>query len=183
MSKKILVMTSSPRKNGNTAKMAAAFMQGAEQAGHEVFRFDAAFHRINGCTACDACWSTGKACVMDDDFNALAELLESCEVLLIATPLYWLGFPAQVKAAIDKLYAYGGSGGLRPLAIRESYLFVCGGDAGKEEYQPILQSYRTSAAFLGWKDRGVIQTGGLDEAGALEQSGVLEQAEEMGRNV
>lgn len=183
MSKKVLILTSSPRKNSNTTRMAEAFAKGTEQAGHEVFCFDAAAHEIKGCNACDACWSKGEACVMNDDFNKLAALLESCDVLLLACPLYWLGFPAQVKAAIDKLYAYGGAGGLRPLAIKESYFFVCGGDAGKEEYQPIIQSYQTSAAFLGWQDKGIIQTGGIDAPGALENSGVLEQAEEMGRNV
>lgn len=183
MSKKVLIVTSSPRKNSNTTKMAQAFARGAEAAGHEVFWFDAAKHKIEGCDACDACWSKGEACVMPDDFNKLAALLEACDVLLIATPLYWLGFPAQVKAAIDKLYAYGGAGGLRPLAIQESYLFVCGGDSDQAEYQPILQSYEVSAEFLGWKNRGVIQTGGVDAEGALEASGVLQQAEEMGKMV
>ena len=183
MSKKVLVLTSSPRKNSNTTKMAQAFAKGAGTAGHEVFWFDAAQKRIAGCNACDACWSKGQACVQNDDFNELAELMEKCDVLLIATPLYWLGFPAQVKGAIDKLYAYGGAGGLRPLAIKESYLFVCGGDADKKEYQPIIQTYETSAVFLGWKNRGMIQTGGIDAAGALESSGVLEQAEELGTGI
>lgn len=183
MSKKVLVLTSSPRKNSNTTKMAQAFARSAEAAGHEVVWFDAAKHKIEGCNACNACWSNGEACVMPDDFNKLAALLESCEVLLIATPLYWLGFPAQVKAAIDKLYAYGGSGGPRPLAIKESYLFVCGEDTDKTEYQPIIQTYETSAAFLGWKNRGILQIGGVDAEGALEASGVLEQASEMGKTV
>ncbi|MDO5562249.1 MAG: flavodoxin family protein [Synergistaceae bacterium] len=183
MSKKILVLTSSPRKNSNTTKMARAFAQSAETAGNEVIWFDAAKRKINGCDACDGCWSNGRACVQNDDFNELAALLESCDVLLIATPLYWLGFPAQVKAAIDKLYAYGGEGGLRPLAVKESYLFVCGGDVDKEEYKPILQTYETSAEFLGWKNRGVIQIGGVDAEGALEASCVLERASELGKAV
>ena len=183
MSKKVLVLTSSPRKNGNTSKMADAFICGAEQAGHKVFRFDAAFHNIKGCIACDTCWSTGEACSIADDFNKLAALMESCDVLLISVPLYWFGFPAQIKGAIDKLYAYGGSGGLRPLAIKESYLFVCGGDSDKDEYRPILISYEGMTSFLGWKDRGVIQTGGLDAEGAIEKSGILEKAEEMGRSI
>ena len=183
MGKKVLVLTSSPRKNGNTSKMADAFTRGAEQAGHEVFRFDAAFHNIGGCTACDTCWSTGEACSISKDFNKLAVLLESCDVLLISVPLYWLGFPAQVKGAIDKMYAYGGSGGLRPLAVKESYLFVCGGDTDKEEYKPILATYEGIAGFLSWKDRGILQTGGLDEQGAIEKSGLLEKAEEMGQSI
>jgi len=180
MGKKILILTASPRKNSNTVKMAQAFAYGAQAVGNEVSWFDAAKQKIDGCNACNACWSKGDACVMPDDFNKLATLLESCEAILISTPLYWLGFPAQVKAAIDKLYAYGGTGGLRPLAVKESYLFVCGEDTDQTEYQPILQTYKTSAKFLGWTDRGIIQTGGMDAEGALEASGVLRQAREMG---
>ncbi len=51
------------------------------------------------------------------------------------------------------------------------------------EYQPVILAYEASAEFLGWKNRGIIQTGGVDAEGALEASGVLEQAEEMGKTV
>lgn len=183
MSKKVLVLTASPRKNGNTDKMANAFIKGAEQAGHCVTKFETAFKNIGGCRACNTCWSTGTACSVKDDFNELEPLLESCEVVLISTPLYWLSFPAQIKGAIDRLYAYGGTGGPRKLAIKECYLFVCGGDTGEEEYEPIQTMYRLSADFLGWKDRGILRTGGMDDEGAIEKSGILEKAEELGRSI
>ena len=181
--KKILVLTASPKKNGNTNKMADAFIRGAEQAGHSVFKFETAFKKIGGCNACNTCWSTGTACSVKDDFNELESLLESCDVLLISSPLYWFAFPAQIKGAIDKLYAYGGSGGPRPLTIKESYLFICGGDADKEEYKPVIMMYQMMSEYLGWKDRGILQNGGVNGEGEIEQSGVLEQAEEMGRGV
>lgn len=179
--KKILVLTASPKKNGNTDKMADAFISGAREAGHEVHKFETAFRRIGGCTACNACWSKGNACIHEDGFRELEPLLESCETLVIVSPLYWFCLPQQIKGAIDRLYAYGGTGGLRPLAIKESCFFICGGLAEKEEYQPVLEIYRMMTKYLGWKDRGIIQTGGLDKKGAIEASGVLERAMEMGR--
>lgn len=183
MSKKLLVLTASPRRGGNTEKMADAFIRGARQAGHSVTKYETAFKNIQGCRACDKCWSNGEACARNDDFNELAGLLETHDVLLIASPLYWFSFPAQIKGAIDKLYAYGGAGGLRPLGIKESCLFICGGDSDKEEYKPILQTYAGMVQFLGWGNRGVIQTGGLDAKGAIEASGVLEQAEALGLGI
>ena len=180
--KKILVLTASPKKNGNTDKMADAFIAGAREAGHEVHKFETSFKHIGGCTACNLCWSKGNACIHEDDFRELEPLLESCEMLVIASPLYWFCLPQQIKGAIDRLYAYGGTGGLRPLAIKESCFFICGELAEKEEYQPVLEIYRLMTKYLNWKDRGVIQTGGLDKKGAIEASGVLEQAREMGRN-
>lgn len=72
MSKKIVVITGSPRKNGNSAAMADAFIQAAEARGHAVTRFDAALKQVGGCRACETCFKTGKACSFDDDFNVLA---------------------------------------------------------------------------------------------------------------
>ncbi len=79
--------------------------------------------------------------------------------------------PTEALAACDRLL------------VKESYLFVCGGDTDKEEYKPILATYEGMAGFLSWKDRGILQTGGLDEQGAIEKSGLLEKAEEMGQSI
>lgn len=69
------------------------------------------------------------------------------------------------------------------MTIKESYFFVCGGDSDEEEYQPVLATYRNIAGYLGWTDKGIIRTGGLNADGDVEKSGLLEKAEEMGRNV
>ena len=102
MSKQILILTGSPRPNGNSFLLAEAFKKGAEEAGHTVHRFDTAHVEIDGCRACNQCYQHGKACVFDDDFNLLAPHLEKADVLVLATPLYWFSFPAQLKAALDK---------------------------------------------------------------------------------
>lgn len=178
MGKKVLVITASPRKDSGTKKLADAFVKGAEKSGNEVFLFDAGHKKMAGCLACNRCWSRGYACVQEDDFLELSLLLEKCDVLLISTPLYWLSFPAQVKGAIDRLYAYGGSGGPRPLAVKESLLFVSGELPGADkEYDPIVQIYQTSAEFLGWKDCGVIR------CGASEIPDYMEKAAAFGRNI
>ena len=180
--KKILVLTGSPRKNGNTDKLADAFEKGAKAAGHETVRFEAGKKNIGGRRGCNGCWSNDHACCRRDDFWELELLLESCDAVTIITPLYWLGFPAQLKAPIDKLYAYGGAGGTRPLTIRESCLMVCG-ELGPEdgEYEMLRETYRQIAVFENWTDRGILTAGGFGEAG-IESSDALTRAEEMGRN-
>lgn len=72
MSKKIVVVTGSPRKNGNSFAMTDAFIKAAGEKGHTITRFDAAFKKVGGCHACETCYSTGKACTFDDDFNTIA---------------------------------------------------------------------------------------------------------------
>ena len=69
MSSKIIVVTGSPRKNGNSFAMTDSFIRAAEEKGHEIVRYDAAFMNVGGCRACETCFSTGKPCSFDDDFN------------------------------------------------------------------------------------------------------------------
>ena len=72
MSKKIVVITGSPRKDGNSFAMTDAFIKAAEAKGHTVTRFDAAMKNVGGCRACETCFKNGKACSFDDDFNTIA---------------------------------------------------------------------------------------------------------------
>ena len=83
MSKKIVVITGSPRKDGNSYDMTDAFIKAAESKGHSVVRFDAAMMNLGGCHACETCFKTGKACSFDDDFNIIApEILDADAVVL-----------------------------------------------------------------------------------------------------
>ena len=119
--KNILILTGSPRVGGNSDLMADAFQKGAESAGHKVIRYEAGRNAILPCRACESCFSNGKACVWDDRFsNELAPLIEEADVIVLATPLYWFTFPAQLKAAIDKMYSF--IIGERNIAGKEAFL-------------------------------------------------------------
>ena len=89
MSKKIVVITGSPRKNGNSFAMTEAFIKAAKEKGHTVTRFDAALKKVGGCRACETCFSTGKACTFDDDFNTIAPAILEADALVFTMPVYW----------------------------------------------------------------------------------------------
>ena len=84
MSKKIVVLTGSARTNGNSAAMAEAFIAAARAKGHTVIRHDAALMNIGGCHGCETCYSTGKPCTFDDDFNSIAEDLLSADGIVFS---------------------------------------------------------------------------------------------------
>lgn len=65
---KILVLTGSPRKNGNSNTLVDNFIKGAQEKGHNVVRFDSAFKSVHPCTACNHCGMNGE-CVFKDDLN------------------------------------------------------------------------------------------------------------------
>ena len=77
---KIVVLTGSPRKNGNSAYLAEQFIKGAEEQGHEVFRFDCAFKQVEPCRACNRC-----ACILNDDFQELRPKLIEADMGLMPT--------------------------------------------------------------------------------------------------
>lgn len=68
---KIVVLSGSPHKKGTSSALADAFIQGAQEAGHEIFRFDAAFQDVHPCIACERCHKTDKGCAFQDDMTTL----------------------------------------------------------------------------------------------------------------
>lgn len=105
MGKNILVVTGSPRKNGNSEMLADAFIKGAKAKGHSAVKYRAAFSDISGCRACDTCWKSGKACSFNDNFNEeFVPLLEHTEAIVFCMPLYFYNFPSSVQAMLEKLY-------------------------------------------------------------------------------
>ena len=87
MSKKIVVITGSPRQNGNSFAMTRSFIEVTEKKGYEVTRFDAAMKNVGGCHACETCFKTGKACSFDDDFNTIAPAILAADAVVFTMPV------------------------------------------------------------------------------------------------
>ena len=154
MSKKIVVITGSPRKNGNSFAMTEAFIKAAEAKGHEVTRFDAAMMKIGGCHACETCFKTGKACSFDDDFNTIAPAVLDADALVFTMPVYWYSIPAQIKGVIDRLYSLVVGG--KDISGKECALIAC----CEEEDMTVLDGVRIpmerTAALNKWKMVGEV---------------------------
>lgn len=168
MSKKIVVITGSPRKNGNSFAMTDAFIQAARQKGHSVTRFDAAMMKIGGCRACETCYQTGKACSFDDDFNTVAPAILEADAVVFTMPVYWYSIPAQIKGVIDRMYALVVGG--KDIAGKECALIAC----CEEEDMTVLDGVRIpverTAALLKWKMAGEVLVPGVLEAGAIDRT-------------
>ena len=87
MGKNVVVITGSPRKNGNSFALTESFIKAAEEKGHTVTRFDAAMMNIGGCRACETCFRTGKACSFDDDFNTIAPAILAADAIVFTMPV------------------------------------------------------------------------------------------------
>ena len=88
MKKEILILTGSPRKNGNSERMAGALRCGAEAAGHHVTLIRTADLNVKGCVACGRCYQSAEhPCCHEDDFNGIVPLIERAEIVVFAAPL------------------------------------------------------------------------------------------------
>lgn len=180
--KKVLILTGSPRRGGNTDLLAEAFARGAKEAGHEVVIYETAHEKIKGCRACDRCFTTGKACIFDDDgFNKLAALLLESDAVAFAVPLYWYNFPAQMKAALDRTYSFFHD--KRFPAIKKSVLMTCAGEDDPACFDALVATYKLIAGHFGWDYGTPLLAPGLYGAGEIQYTDFLNQAERLGREL
>ena len=174
---KIVVLTGSPRRNGNTNHLAGQFIEGAEEAGHEVYRFDCAQRKVSSCIACNRCGMNGQ-CIFCDDFEELRPHLVAADMVVFATPMYYFGFSSQLKAVIDRFYALNGQ---IKGNVKQSALLMAYADTAPEEAEPMLSHYHTLLRYLGWKDRGTVVAAGMWPTGAVNGTEYSRQAYELGR--
>ncbi|WP_298663148.1 flavodoxin family protein [uncultured Barnesiella sp.] len=171
---KIVVITGSPRKNGNSFAMTEAFIHEAEQRGHSVRRFDAAFLKIGGCHACMTCYKTGKACSFDDDFNDIAPAILEADTVVFTMPVYWYSIPAQIKGAIDRLFSLVVGG--KEVAGKKWGLIAC----CEEDDTTVLDGVRIpmerTAALLQWEMVGEVLIPGVLNVGDIDHTDGCQQA-------
>lgn len=181
MNKKVVVITGSPRKNGNSAAMAEAFIKAAEEKGHTVTRFDAAMMNVGGCRACETCFKSGKACSFDDDFNTIAPHILEADDIVFAMPVYWYSIPGQIKNVIDKIYSFCVAG--KDVAGKGCGLIAC----CEEEDMTVLDGVRMplerSAALLKWHMIGEVLIPGILNTGDIEKTDGCRQAAELAENL
>ena len=100
MSKKVRIISSSPRRGGNSETLAAAFAEGAQAAGHQVETVYLREKQIGYCKGCFACHELGH-CVLRDDAAAIIAKMHDADVLVFATPVYYYCVSGQLKTLLD----------------------------------------------------------------------------------
>lgn len=174
MSKKIVVITGSPRKAGNSFAMTDAFIKAAEAKGHTVTRFDTSFMNIGFCHACETCYKTGKACSFDDDFNTMAPAILEADAVVFSTPVYWYSFPTQIKGVIDKLFSLVVGG--KDISGKECALITCCEEHDVSVMDGVRIPMERTAALIKWNMVGEVLVPGVLQAGEIANTDGCAQA-------
>ena len=106
MSKKVVILNGSPRQTGKTSALVKAFRDGAESAGHTVTEFFLGAMDIHGCKGCFGGHSSRDCpCVQQDNMMQIYPAVKTCDVVVLASPLYYWTVSGQLKTALDRLFA------------------------------------------------------------------------------
>lgn len=173
----IVVLQGSPNRRGSTALMVEEFARGAREAGHEVRRIDVAFQSVAPCTGCVACGYGARPCVQHDDMaNICAEIL-GADMLVFATPLYYYGMTAQLKAVIDRFCADNAALDAKRM---QAALLTVAWNADDWTFDALVAHYRTLCRYLDMRDRGMVLGYGCGTPSMTRASRHLREAYELG---
>lgn len=187
---KVVTLLGSPRPNGNTATLAKAFNETAEETGAEVRSFMLNKLDFKGCQACDACKKGSNKCVLKDDLAEVLELVEKTDILVLATPIYFAEVSAQLKTFVDRCYSYLEPFEVMPEASRlqpgKKLVLITAQNRGEELFADVCRKYRMIFEFLGFKESHLIRGCDLLAADALKtknRNDLMELARETARKV
>ncbi len=181
--KKIVILLGSPRKNGNSERLAKSFATGSESQGAHVRFFRLHNMNIKGCSDCRQCWSSGKHCIVADDMSQLYESIDNADVIVFATPLYWYSWSAQIKAVWDRMLPYVSDKAKTTVKGKQGVLLVTAGDEREDVFDAVLESFDRSASLLGLKQAGKICAHNVYDIGDIEDGNWLDRAKELGASV
>lgn len=177
MSKKVLILSGSPRKNGNSDILCDEFMKGAIESGNEAEKIRVAEKNIGYCRACYACKKG--ACAIKDDMAEVLQKMIDANVIVLASPVYFYSIDAQLKALIDRTVA-------RWLEVKdkEFYYIVTAADGEEEAAETTIQCFRGYADCVkGAKEMGIIYGMGVYEKGKIKNTQAMVDAYNMGMSV
>ncbi len=179
MSKKVLILSGSPRKNGNSDILCDEFLKGACAAGHSVEKVRVADKKIAPCLGCYHCASHGGECVHNDDMKELMQKIIEADVLVLASPVYFYSICAQLKAVIDRTVARW-----TEVKNKEFYYIVTAADAEKSSLETTIACFRGYADCVeGAVEKSIIYGGGAYEKGEITKTPAFSKAFEAGKNV
>ena len=178
MAKKLLVLSGSPRKGGNSDTLCDRFMLGAKEAGNQVEKIFLRDKRINHCFACGTCQGNGGRCAQKDDMAQILDKMILADVIVMATPVYFYNMNGQMKTLIDRTYAR-----YTEISDKEMYFIMTAAVGRKDLLERTLEGFRGFTSCLSKaREKGVIYGTGAWSIGDIKGSPAMTQAYEMGKN-
>ena len=184
---KVVGIAGSPRPGANTETLLESFLAGARSAGAVTEKIAITGLQLKGCIACDGCLDDG-LCVIEDDFQALREMVAAADVIALSAPLYFGGLPARAKAMVDRFQCQWAQSCVlkrplpAPLALeRRRGVLLCVGGRPRPDFEGIRKSVKPFFMVNEIEYWGELLVGGVDGRRDIErQPDALDKAFELG---
>lgn len=176
---KVVVLVGSMRKGGNTDVLAQEFVKGASQ-NNDVEVISVSDYDVNPCIGCNSCFAReGYECFQKDDMNKVYEKLAQADVLCIASPVYFYGISAELKAVIDRLHTPKRNG----FKIKKLALLLVAAAGLPEVFDSILVQYKLVLNFFKLEDAGKVLVREVKDIGDIKGNKSLSDAFELGKTI
>ena len=182
MGKKIVILNGSPRKSGNTSALVKAFTEGAESAGHSVTEFFLDKMEIHSCKGCFGGHSDRDCpCVQKDGMAEIYPAVRDCDVVVLASPLYYWTMSGQLCTTLDRLFALeeGGKNLLRGNGKSSALLMAAEGHG----FEDAVLYFDHLMEHLRWKNLGHVLAGGNMDVGDIAGKQEIQQAYDLGKSI
>jgi multimeric flavodoxin WrbA len=192
MSKNIMILCGSPRRNGNTNRVVKWFAEGASAAGAEVEIVDTARmnYKTRGCIACMGCQGSEEfQCTIEDEAQPVIARIPEADVLVMATPVYWFGPTAQLKLFMDRMFSLVKEGAnegefTHPLGGKTMGLISTAGGEIDGGLSIVDEMFHTAAQFLDMKyDSFLVPSSPSDPEEMEGYAKLRKEAEAFGRKL
>ena len=181
--KKVLALMASPRKTGYTAKLLGTLLR--------EFPKGTAIEIVNlyelnpiPCNACGYCKAVNGCSKKDlEDFF---KQFEEADVIVFATPVYFMGVPAPFKALIDRFQRYYEARFRRNIKTpiekkRKAVLIATAGGDGEIGFEVIKHQLLQAATVLNIDFKGAMLARNTDKCGVDKTD--IEKAQSLYRSV
>ena len=177
---KIAVLVGSMRKYGNTELLVSDFVKGAEENGNEVSLISVANYHVMPCKGCNACRKrVNKDCIIQDDMQKVFSILKEADIIVLASPVYFYGISAKLKAIIDRLHQPARSA----LKVKKLGLLLVAADTLPTVFDAIKLQYHLILDYFHLQNIGEVMAYGVEAVGDIKNKPILEEAYLLGRQV
>lgn len=179
MSKKVLIISGTPRKGGNSELLCEEFAKGARESGNEVELIRLREKKVGYCTGCYYCTEHGGECRIADDAPGIVDRIIAADVIVLSSPVYFYSVDAQIKAMIDRTVCRW-----TDVKDKEFYYIATAAEDSDDVMTTAMECFRGYARCVdGSSEKGIIEAKGVFDLGDVEGTPYMTQAYEMGKGV
>jgi multimeric flavodoxin WrbA len=173
----VMGLSGSMRKEGNTAQLIKVILRRCEEAGIQTELVSLAGKKIMPCLGCEKC-KEKKWCINGtDDWNAVAEKVLSCDVLIIGSPTYYYDVCGHLKNFIDRTYSLYHD---RKLAGKKGVAVAVQTNKGASRTIQTIEGFLSAHEFA---SLGSVKGTGYQEGAVLEDAEAVRRAQKIGDKI